>query len=176
MNPSPSVLLAEDNEDDFFLSSRVLAKAGLQPVHHVADGNQAIDYLAGRGPYADRARHPLPDLLLLDLKMPGHTGHEVLEWMRQQPHLQAVRVYVLTSSDEPSDRRRALQAGAQGYIVKPLCSEHVAAILAAWNASNKVVATAVSAVRHLSHGAPDTGAATVLFEPGNRSCNHGFHR
>ena len=82
MNPDPAVLLAEDNEDDLFLSSRVLAKASLQTVHHVADGREAIDYLAGRGPYADRVRHPLPDILLLDLKMPGHTGHEVLEWPR----------------------------------------------------------------------------------------------
>lgn len=133
MNAAPAVLLAEDNEDDLFLSSRVLSKAGLQSVHHVSDGRQAIDYLAGRGAYADRARHPLPDILLLDLKMPGHTGHEVLEWLRQQPDLQDIRVHVLTSSDEPSDRRRAQKAGAQGYIVKPLFPEHVAAILKAWS-------------------------------------------
>jgi CheY-like chemotaxis protein len=130
MKPAPAVLLAEDNEDDLFLSRRMLAKAGLETVHHVADGRQALDYLAGRGPYADRARHPLPDIVLLDLKMPGHTGHEVLEWLRRQPDLQAVRVYVLTSSDEPSDRRRVQKAGAQGYIVKPLLLEHVSAILA----------------------------------------------
>jgi CheY-like chemotaxis protein len=130
MNPDPAVLLAEDNEDDLFLSSRVLAKASLQTVHHVADGREAIDYLAGRGPYADRVRHPLPDILLLDLKMPGHTGHEVLEWLRRQPGLQTITVYMLTSSDEPSDRRRAQKAGARGYIVKPLLPEHVSMILA----------------------------------------------
>jgi CheY-like chemotaxis protein len=135
MNAAPAVLLAEDNEDDLFLSSRVLAKAGLQVVNHVPDGRRAIDYLAGRGAYADRTRHPLPDILLLDLKMPGHTGHEVLEWMRQQPDLQDIQVHVLTSSDEPSDRRRAQKAGAQGYIVKPLFPEHVAAILGTWSPS-----------------------------------------
>ncbi len=131
MTTAPAVLVAEDNEDDLFFSRRMLAKAGLDAVRHVADGGQAIDYLAGRGPYADRARFPLPDLLLLDLKMPVHTGHEVLDWLRLQPALHAVRVYVLTSSDEPGDRRRAKDAGARGYIVKPLQSEHVAAILAA---------------------------------------------
>ena len=129
MNPAPSVLVAEDNEDDLFFSSRMLAKAGLRAVRHVADGCQTIDYLAGRGPYADRARYPLPDLLLLDLKMPGRTGHDVLDWLRLQPGLRGLRVYVLTSSDEPGDRRRAAEAGARGYIVKPLLPEHVADIL-----------------------------------------------
>ena len=133
MNPAPVVLLAEDNEDDRFLSSRTIAKAGVETVRHVPDGRQAIDYLAGHGVYADRALHPLPDILLLDLKMPRHTGHEVLEWLRRHPHLDAIRVYVLTSSDEPSDRRRVQSAGARGYIVKPLLPGHVSAILAEWN-------------------------------------------
>jgi CheY-like chemotaxis protein len=128
--PFPIVLLAEDNEDDLFLSTRALAKAGLSPVHHVEDGGQAIDYLAGKGAYADRARFPLPQVLLLDLKMPAFTGHEVLEWLRRQPGLQDVRVYVLTSSDEPRDRQRVQKAGAQGYFVKPLLPEHVGTILA----------------------------------------------
>lgn len=130
MKPPPIVLLAEDNEDDLFLSRRALAKAGLAPVHHVEDGARAIDYLGGLGAYADRARFPLPDILLLDLKMPAYTGHEVLEWLRRQPALQGVRVYVLTSSDEPRDRQRVQKAGAQGYFVKPLLPEHVATILA----------------------------------------------
>lgn len=126
----PIVLLAEDNEDDLFLSTRTLAKAGISPVHHVEDGAQAINYLAGSGVYADRARFPLPRILLLDLKMPAFTGHEVLEWLRQQPGLQTIRVYVLTSSDEPRDRQRVQKAGVHGYFVKPLLPEHVATILA----------------------------------------------
>lgn len=127
--PVPVVLLAEDNEDDFFLSHRALTKAGIDSVHHVEDGRQAMDYLAGRGPYADRARYPFPDILLLDLKMPFHTGHEVLEWLRAQPGLQTLAVHVLTSSDEPRDRERVRLAGANGYFVKPLRPEHVVRIL-----------------------------------------------
>ena len=131
MKHPPIVLVAEDNEDDLFLSTRVLTKAGLAPVLHVEDGRQAMDYLAGRGAYADRARFPIPDLLLLDLKMSFHTGHEVLEWLRGQPELRSLRVYVLTSSDEPRDRQRVQKAGVQGYLVKPLRADHVTAILAA---------------------------------------------
>lgn len=127
---NPVVLLAEDNEDDFFLTHRALTKAGLTSIHHVEDGRQAIDYLAGHGPYADRARHPLPDLFLLDLKMPHFTGHEVLEWLRTQPGLQNLAVHVLTSSDEPRDRERARLARADGYLVKPLFPDQVARLLA----------------------------------------------
>jgi CheY-like chemotaxis protein len=125
-----SVLLAEDNEDDLFLSKRVLAKAGVAPVFHVADGQEAMDYLSGRGDYTDRARHPLPGVMLLDLKMPGFGGHEVLEWLRKQPALRGLKVFVLTSSGETRDRERVEKAGAQGYLVKPLTAEHLTAILA----------------------------------------------
>jgi CheY-like chemotaxis protein len=131
VNPSaPNVLIAEDNEDDLFLSSRVLAKAGLPLPRHVEDGRQAIAYLAGEGAFGDREAHPMPDILLLDLKMPGLTGHEVLEWMRRDGRFDAVRVCVLTSSDEPRDRKRVEQAGARGYVVKPLRPAHVPEILA----------------------------------------------
>jgi CheY-like chemotaxis protein len=125
-----SVLLAEDNEDDLFLSKRVLAKAGVAPVFHVSDGKEAMDYLSGRGDYTDRAQHPLPAVMLLDLKMPGFSGHEVLEWLRTQPALRGLKVFVLTSSGETRDRERVKKAGAQGYFVKPLTPEHLTAILA----------------------------------------------
>lgn len=126
---APFILIAEDNEDDLFFSARVLSRAGLPPPRHVEDGRQAIAYLKGEGAFADRVAHPLPDILLLDLKMPGLTGHEVLEWMRRDGRFERIRVCMLTSSDEPRDRRRATQAGASGYLVKPLMSGHVAEIL-----------------------------------------------
>ena len=128
MNPGCAVLLAEDNEDDLFLSERILAKAGISPVFHVADGKQAMDYLAGEGAYQDRARYPLPEVVLLDLKMPEFSGHEVLEWIRSQPRFQTLKVYVLTSSGEDRDRDRASRAGALGYFVKPLTAAQVAEV------------------------------------------------
>lgn len=129
MNTPVSVLLAEDNEDDLFLSQRVLRKAGVGPVFHVADGREAKRYLSGEGVYGDRTLYPLPELVLLDLKMPEFTGHEVLEWLRAQPRLAHLKVYVLTSSDEARDRARVEKAGVQGYFVKPLTPVHLAEVL-----------------------------------------------
>jgi CheY-like chemotaxis protein len=129
MKPPLTVLLAEDNEDDLFLSKRVLDKAGIGPILHVENGKEARDYLAGQGPYQDRSRFPLPDVVLLDLKMPLWTGHEVLEWLRSQPQFRELKVYVLTSSDEERDRNRVEKAGIQGYFVKPLAAAHLGEIL-----------------------------------------------
>lgn len=128
MKSPVTVLLAEDDEDDLFLSKRVLHKAGIVPVYHVKDGQEAMEYLAGKGVYGDRQNHPLPEVVLLDLKMPLFTGNEVLEWIRMQPELRELKVYILTSSDEPRDRSRAEAAGARGYLVKPLSAIHISEI------------------------------------------------
>lgn len=130
MKSPVTVLLAEDNEDDLFLSLRVLEKVGIAPAH-VSNGKDAMDYLAGRGVYHDRTRYPLPEVVLLDLKMPAYTGQEVLEWLRDQSQLRDnMKVYILTSSDEPKDRQRAEKAGAHGYFVKPLLPTHLSRIFA----------------------------------------------
>src|SRR5438477_3383302 len=86
------ILLAEDAEDQVVLVRRAFAKAQLlNPVHVVPNGEEAIAYLQGTGKYANRDEYPLPCLLLLDLKMPRKNGFEVLEWIRQQPGLSALR-------------------------------------------------------------------------------------
>src|SRR5579872_4629564 len=96
-----TVLVAEDNEDDFFLFQRALTKAKFEsPVQRVENGEEAIAYLAGEGGYDDRVKYPLPSLLLLDLKMPRRTGFEVLEWTRQHPVYKKLPVIILTSSSQ----------------------------------------------------------------------------
>src|SRR4051812_919416 len=115
------ILLAEDREDDIVLIRKAFATAFIRnPLHVVRDGEEAIAYFCGEGPYANRAEFPLPDLLLLDLKMPRVDGFEVLEWIRQQPSLNSLRVVVLTSSDHLRDVNRAYQLGANSFLVKPL--------------------------------------------------------
>ena len=115
------ILLAEDNETDVLLTRRAFKKVGLlNPLQVVSDGDEAIAYLSGTGKYANRAEYPLPVLLLLDLKMPKKNGLEVLEWVRQQPSLRALRVIVLTTSDLYRDVNRAYELGANSYIVKPV--------------------------------------------------------
>jgi CheY-like chemotaxis protein len=115
------ILLAEDDPNDTLLISRAFQKAGLGNVLKcVNDGEQAVEYLQGENEYADRARFPLPFLLLLDLKMPGTDGFEVLRWIRAQPDFKRLLVVVLTSSNLQADVDRAYELGANSYLVKPV--------------------------------------------------------
>jgi CheY-like chemotaxis protein len=121
MQTDQFILLAEDDPNDTLLIKRAFQKAGLGEVlKSVGDGDQAIDYLRGINSYADRARYPLPFLLLLDLKMPGTDGFEVLHWVRSQPDLKRLLVVVLTSSNLQADVDRAYELGANSYLVKPV--------------------------------------------------------
>ena len=115
------ILLAEDNMDDVFLIEKALARAGLtHQLVHVEDGEQCIKYLRGEPPYDDRSKHPLPNLLLLDLKMPKVSGPQVLEWMHGQPHLKELPVIILTGSILPEDREEAVAKGVADFHVKPV--------------------------------------------------------
>jgi len=129
MKPVPRILLVEDDEDDRYLTERALAKAGLKTAYNAPDGRAAIDYLVGEGPFANREIHPLPDLVLLDLKLPEISGHQVLEWMSTRPELKDCPVYILSSSGEARDRTRAEAAHAAGYFVKPLTPQNITQIL-----------------------------------------------
>jgi CheY-like chemotaxis protein len=117
----PAILVVEDNPDDVMLLQRAFRKANLiNPLRVVADGQAALDYLAGRAPYDDREEYPLPALVLLDLKLPKLGGHEVLDWIRAQPGLRRIPVAVLTSSRESPDINRAYDLGANSYLAKPV--------------------------------------------------------
>jgi CheY-like chemotaxis protein len=116
----PSVLVAEDEETDVLILRLGFEKAGLpNPLIAVRDGQEALDYLDGNGPYADRSRHPLPALLLLDLKMPRLTGFDVLAWLATRPDFKHLPAVVLSSSSDDSDIQEALRLGARDYFVKP---------------------------------------------------------
>jgi CheY-like chemotaxis protein len=125
MNPHDNtILLAEDDPNDAKLIRRALVKARCaNPLQTVSDGEQAIAYLSGTAPYEDRQQHPLPILLLLDLKMPKKNGFDVLHWIRSQPILKRLPVVVLTSSSVPQDVNKAYEAGSNSYLVKPVDSE-----------------------------------------------------
>src|SRR6185436_13849348 len=97
------ILVVEDDENHAFFIRRAFTEVGLRnPAHFVEDGEQAIAYMAGEGRYANRSEFPLPSLMLLDLKMPNQDGFEVLEWVRRQPSLAALRIVVLTTSGAAS--------------------------------------------------------------------------
>ena len=115
------ILLAEDNEDEVVLLRAVFEKARIaNPLRVVSDGEEAIAYLKGDEPYSDREQHPLPGLLLLDLKMSRIDGFQVLAWIRQQPWLKGLRIIVLTGLYDLHNVNKAYQLGAHSFLVKPI--------------------------------------------------------
>jgi CheY-like chemotaxis protein len=115
------ILIAEDEDDEAFLLERGLKKAAItNPIRRVKNGEQAIQYLAGTGAYTDRARDPLPIVVLLDLNMPKKSGFEVLAWIRAQPALKALAVDIFSGSSREEDIEKAFHHGANLYLKKPI--------------------------------------------------------
>lgn len=113
----------DDDENEIFFVAREFAKAPSNvAVVHVASGLEAIAYLNGAGEFKDRLHHPLPSLILLDIKMPGFDGFDFLKWLRSnaEGNLRLIPVIVLSVSALPEDVERAYALGANSYIRKPL--------------------------------------------------------
>ncbi len=113
-------LYAEDADSDVYLVRKAIAKAALAiQLQNVRDGEELIGYLEGKGVFSSRERYPIPTLLLLDLKMPKKDGFEVLNWVRQQPHLKRMIVIVFTASPRQEDVDRSHELGANAVFAKP---------------------------------------------------------
>ena len=121
-NHSFNVLLVEDDLNDIFLVKRAFKMAQIpSPLQVVTDGQEAISYLRGDGKYADRDTFPLPQLMVMDIKMPRKTGFDVLEWVKgNDGPLRRIPIVIVSSSDNPSDINRAYELGANAYMVKPV--------------------------------------------------------
>lgn len=121
-NKPCTVLLVEDDLNDIFLVKRAFKTARIpHPLHVVTDGQEAINYLRGEGKYADREAHPLPKLIVMDIKMPVRSGFEVLEWVKTERHpLRRIPIVIVSASDSPADINRAYELGANAYMVKPM--------------------------------------------------------
>lgn len=118
------ILLVEDNRMDAELLLDAFHEARLlNPVHIAPNGEQALDYLLGRPPFHDRVLYPVPRLVLLDLKLPGIDGFEVLRQVKTTPVLKRLPVIILTSSIEEGDRALSYDYGANSYLVKPVSFE-----------------------------------------------------
>jgi CheY-like chemotaxis protein len=120
MTEIPVILLAEDLEEDVLIIQRAFKEVYVpHKLMVVQSGDEVRRYLRGDGIYADREAYPFPSLVLLDLKMPGMDGFELLRWLRNTPELSHLRVVVLTSSDHIYDVNKAYQLGANSFLVKP---------------------------------------------------------
>lgn len=114
------ILAVDDDPNDSFLLRQAFESLGkAYEFFPLTDGWVAIDYFSGHPPYHDRLKHPLPQLAVLDVKMPHLTGFEVLTWIRGRPELADMPVVMLSSSDHPEDMAMATKLGANDYQVKP---------------------------------------------------------
>ena len=120
------ILLAEDFEADALAVRRLLNEAGVtNPVIVVPDGGEAIAYLNNDGPFRDRQKFPLPEVLLLDLKLPNKSGFEVLEWCKTQPHLKDLFIVVLSGHYQLQEVKQAYHLGAHTFLTKPANQEDI---------------------------------------------------
>ena len=121
MSKERLILLVEDNDDDVQLTLRALRLHRIaNTVHVVRDGAEALDFLFCRGVYADRPPEELPQLVLLDLKLPKVPGLDVLKQLREDPRTRRLPVVILTSSNVESDLATSYDLGANSYIRKPV--------------------------------------------------------
>lgn len=121
MNKLATILLVEDNEMDVELTLDAFKEAKLLNKIHVAStGEEALSYLLGTEKYSDRNSYPIPDLVLLDLKLPGIDGFDVLQKLKSTHILKRIPVIILTSSKEEADRTLSYDIGTNSYLIKPI--------------------------------------------------------
>lgn len=119
--PYPPLLVVEDSDEDFEALGRVMRKTcDIQvPLTRCVDGDDALDFLYQRGPYAAQEATTLPGLVLLDLNLPGTDGREVLTEIKQNARLKQIPIVVLTTSSNPKDIQACYQYGVNSYMLKP---------------------------------------------------------
>lgn len=117
----PPILLVEDNEDDAFFILKAFDSLALPvTIHHCRNGQEAIDYLEPQALFPEEHENTLPQLIVLDLKMPDQSGFDVLDWIQHRKHSLSVVVIILTSSTSQGDIERADEYKVNAYWIKPV--------------------------------------------------------
>jgi CheY-like chemotaxis protein len=114
------ILIVEDYEDDAKLLQVLLTNCGIaNPVRIVLSAEEAINYLAGGPPFADRSAYPLPDVVFVDLKLPGMSGFDLLRWMKEHPELKHTFTVILSATGDLTSVQAAYALGANTFLIKP---------------------------------------------------------
>jgi len=114
------ILIADDDQNDALILVETLKAAGVKnELRWAVDGEDVIAYFNGEKEFADRAKHPLPTILLLDLKMPQVGGFEVLEWLRHAKPTNDVLIIILSGHGALGDIKKGYDLGARSFLVKP---------------------------------------------------------
>jgi DNA-binding response OmpR family regulator len=158
MKRSITILVADDSDDDVLFLRRSFEKAQANAVlRHVTDGVTAIDYLVGRGLYAERKNYPFPQLMILDIKMPRKDGFDVLEWVRGEGNLRSLPIIMWSSCGQQREVDRAFELGANSYLVKPTSLAELDAMVRAlrdfWLLSSMLPSVSPPALRAIGEGA-----------------------
>jgi two-component system, response regulator len=115
------ILLAEDDPEHAALARRAFTKYSIiNPIFTVASGAEVLSYLMGEGRFADRREYPRPGLLLLDLKLPGMHGFEVIRWIRAHPEYKSLPIVVITAQNNSREVNEAFLLGANSFMIKPV--------------------------------------------------------
>jgi len=124
---TPTVLLVEDDPNDAGLVQRAFSRSGMKvSVLRLQNGDEAVSYLGGEAPYDNRVLHPVPKVMLLDIKLPRRSGFEVLRWVRMRTDaLRRMPIVMLTSSTHSIDINLAYDLGANSYVSKPESSNQL---------------------------------------------------
>ncbi len=121
--PDFAILLVEDDDNDALLLRRALERsAPAAVVRWVRNGLEALFYLKGDGEFSDRRKHPFPNAIFMDLKMPQMSGFELLAWLQDNPQLVSIPTIVISGSPLARDVEKARLLGANTYLVNPLIS------------------------------------------------------
>jgi CheY-like chemotaxis protein len=122
LNQSRSLLVVEDSDEDFATLIRVIDRVSTLEIeiHRCIDGDDALDFLNLEGKYCNIQDRPSPNLIILDLNLPGTDGREVLAIIKRTENLKIIPVVVLSTSSNPKDVDVCYQSGANSYILKPM--------------------------------------------------------
>lgn len=132
------ILHVEDDENDAILFRKACERAGLPAeLHRVEAADYAKAYLLGEGIYSDRARYPLPQIIVLDLKMPRMDGFDFLRWLRAQEEFAGIPVLVFSASISREDKSRAIAEGANSFFIKPASFDALVKMVSGFSKPNE---------------------------------------